>query len=446
MDQRRIAAALAAATDTEEFLVGVGVLARTPEVFRKVFGGSTALIVADDNTWRAAGARVDAALQAAGVRRADPLVFPGSPVLAPDYRHIERIRERVRETGAVPVAVGAGTINDLAKRAAHEAGVRYMNVTTAASVDGFTAFGAAIVKDNFKQTLPCPAPAAIVADVDVLRNAPPAMTASGYADLMSEVTAGADWMVADALGVEAIHRVAWDIVQTDLRKWISRPAELRAGDPDAFEDLFEGLSMNGFAMQAMRSSRPASGTEHLFSHVWEMEHLEVGGVSVSHGFKVAIGTLAATALMERLFARDIRSLDVERRCRQWGSWQQREAEARSRFAGSPILDDVLAACRSKWVPPEELAARLRRLRERWEPMRRAVGRQLLPYAELARMFEQAGVPTRPEQVGLTRERVRDTFAAANMIRTRYTSLDLAYEAGWLDGCLEEIFASREYLR
>ena len=277
MDQRRIDAALAAATDTDEFLVGPGVLERTPEVFRRVFKGSAALIVADENTWRAAGARVDAALAGAGVRREAPMIFPGSPILAPDYRHIESIRETVRRTGAVPVAVGAGTINDLAKRAAHEVGVRYMNVTTAASVDGFTAFGAAIVKDNFKQTLQCEAPAAIVADVDVLRAAPPAMTAAGYADLMSEVTAGADWIIADILGVEAIHKVAWDIVQTDLRRWISRPAELRAGDPGAFEDLFEGLSMNGFAMQAMRSSRPASGTEHLFSHIWEMEHLEVGG-------------------------------------------------------------------------------------------------------------------------------------------------------------------------
>jgi glycerol-1-phosphate dehydrogenase [NAD(P)+] len=446
MDQRRIDAALAAATDTDEFLVGKGVLERTPEVFRRVFGGSRALVVADENTWRAAGARVDAALAAAGVARVDPLVFPGTPVLPPDYAHIVTIRDKVRATGAVPVAVGAGTINDLAKRAAAEAGVRYMNVTTAASVDGFTAFGAAVIKDNFKQTLECAAPAAIVADIEVLRAAPRQMTAAGYADLMSEVTAGADWMIADALGVEAIHKVAWDIVQVELRRWISRPAELREGDPGAFEDLFEGLSMNGFAMQAMRSSRPASGTEHLFSHVWEMEHLEAGGVPVSHGFKVAIGTLAATALMERLLARDPAKLDIDRRCRSWVTWEQREAEARRTFASSPILGDVLAACRRKWVPPGMLARRLERLREKWATLREAVGAQLLPYGELVRMFEQAGVPTRPQEVGLTRERVRATFATAGMIRPRYTALELAYETGWLEGCLEEIFDSRQYLR
>jgi glycerol-1-phosphate dehydrogenase [NAD(P)+] len=446
MDQKRVAAALLAATDTEHFVVAPGALERTAEVFRAAFGGATAMLVADGNTYKAAGARVDAALAAAGVPRAEAIVFPATPVLAPDYRHIVTIREKIKATGAVPVAVGAGTLNDLAKRAAAECGVRYMNVTTAASVDGFTAFGAAIVKDDFKQTLECAAPLAIVADVDVLRAAPRAMTAAGYADLMSEVTAGADWIIADALGAEAIHKTAWDIVQTDLRRWISRPAELQAGDPGAFEDLFEGLSMNGFAMQAMRSSRPASGTEHLFSHIWEMEHLEVGGVTVSHGFKVAIGTLAATALMERLLARDPAGLDADRRAAAWVTWPQREAEARARFGSTPILADVLAACRTKWAEPAALAARLGRLAREWKTMSAAVRRQLLPYAELKAMFEKAGVPTRPEQVGLTREHVRATFAAANMIRTRYTALDLAYETGWLDLCLDEIFASREYLR
>ena len=107
---------------------------------------------------------------------------------------------------------------------------------------------------------------------------------------------------------------------------------------------------------------------------------------------------------------------------------------------------MLAACRKKWVAPEALARRFARLRECWQDMRETVRRQLLPYAELVSMFDQAGVPTRPEQVGLTRERVRATFATANMIRTRYTALDLAYETGWLEGCLEEIFASPQYLR
>jgi glycerol-1-phosphate dehydrogenase [NAD(P)+] len=271
------------------------------------------------------------------------------------------------------------------------------------------------------------------------------MTAAGYADLVSEVTAGADWIIADRLGIEAIHRQSWDMVQQDLRAWISRPEALRAGDQKAFADLFEGLTMNGFAMQAMRSSRPASGTEHLFSHVWEMEHLEAAGIPVSHGFKVAMGTLAATALMEVLLRREPATLDVEARCAAWPSWSDREQEVRSEFAGTPIVDDAVANSRSKWIDAGELRRRLDTLSRLWSDIAREVRAQLLPYDELVRVLKAADVPVRPSRVGLTRERIRTTFRRAHMIRPRFTALDLAYETGWLPDCLQEIFSGSRYL-
>jgi glycerol-1-phosphate dehydrogenase [NAD(P)+] len=43
-----------------------------------------------------------------------------------------------------------------------------MIAATAASMDGYTAFGAAITHDGFKQTFACPAPRAVVADLDIL--------------------------------------------------------------------------------------------------------------------------------------------------------------------------------------------------------------------------------------------------------------------------------------
>ena len=75
-----------------------------------------------------------------------------------------------------------------------------------------------------------------------------------------------------------------------------------------------GLMMSGFAMQAARSSRPASGAEHQFSHLWDMQHHTHEGVAPSHGFKVGIGTLASIALYEELLRRDLSNLDIDR-CR-----------------------------------------------------------------------------------------------------------------------------------
>ena len=83
------------------------------------------------------------------------------------------------------------------------------------------------------------------------------MTAAGYADLVSKIPAGADWIIADLIGVDPILPSIWDMVQTDLRAWIKAPEKLKAGDEQAFGFLFEGLTMSGFAMQACRKSRPA---------------------------------------------------------------------------------------------------------------------------------------------------------------------------------------------
>ena len=90
---------------------------------------------------------------------------------------------------AIPIAVGSGTINDLTKLSSHLTGRRYMCVGTAASMDGYTAFGASITADGSKQTFNCPAPQACLADLDIICQAPIEMTASGYADLFAKITA-----------------------------------------------------------------------------------------------------------------------------------------------------------------------------------------------------------------------------------------------------------------
>ncbi len=445
MQSSRIQDALSKATETKVFKVGAGALAQVPALFKAHFA-APAVLVADENTFGAAGTRVQQCLDAAGVASLPPIVFPGSPVLPADYEHSERLRDRLRRTGATPIAVGSGTLNDIVKRAAFELGRRYMVVATAASVDGYSSFAAALTAQGFKKSMDCPAPYAIVADTDVLRGAPPAMTAAGYGDLASKITAGADWIIADELGLDPIDPVGWDMVQKDLRLWLCGPEKLAAGDAQTFRYLFEGLTLSGFAMQALRKSRPASGADHLFNHIWEMEGLQKDGVAVSHGFCVAIGTLATTALMETVFIEDVPGIDPEAAARSYPTWEAREAMIRADFGKTRILDRVLEESRAKFLEPAALADRLRLIRDRWPTMRVRVLAQLYPYHELKRMFREAGCPVAPEEINLTRARVGRTFRLAEKIRNRYTILDLAVELGVLDAAVERILASPHYLR
>jgi glycerol-1-phosphate dehydrogenase [NAD(P)+] len=441
MAEERIRAALAEATDTGQVVIGPGALGSVAEVVERSVGKGPVQVVADAATWRVAGEQVQARLEAAGQATEAPCRFPPDSVVLATYDNVERVRDALAGHDAVPVAVGSGSLNDIVKRAAHEAGRPYVVVATAASMDGYSAFGAAITRDGYKQTMTCPAPRAVVADLEVLAGAPPAMTASGYGDLLGKVTAGADWMVADALGVEPIDTRVWQLAQGPLRAAIGRPAELAGGDREALARLVEGLVLSGLAMQAHASSRPASGAEHQFSHLWEMEGLgHDRRPPLSHGFKVGVGTVAIAALYERLLERDLAALDVGALRRAWPGPEQAEAAVRAAHTTPGLDEAAVAETLAKHADPATLARRLALLADRWPLLRDRLRAQLLPAARLRELLAAAGAPTRPAELGLTAAAFRDTYRRARMIRRRYTVLDLAAETGTLEELVGELFA------
>ncbi|MBI4899325.1 MAG: sn-glycerol-1-phosphate dehydrogenase [Actinobacteria bacterium] len=442
MTNQLIARGLAAASDTDVVEVGRGVLAASGTILRDALftDDRPALVVADDRTWAAAGEAVHAALAAAGVRLVEPMVFPGHPVLYAALENCDTITARLEESGAVGVAVGSGTVNDLVKLASGRLGQPYGVVGTAASMDGYSGFGAPMSSEGVKVTMPCPAPRVVIIDLDVAAAAPPAMVASGYGDLSAKIPAGADWILADAVGLDPIDPLAWELVQSGVSDALSRPEALAAGDPEAYEGLVSGLVLSGLAMQVYRGTRPASGAEHYFSHLWELDHLGADlDPPLSHGHKVAIGTLAMTAFYERFLARDVVALDVDAAVARWAPWEEVEAEIRTRFTGA-LADHAVAETRVKYVDRSGLADRLNRFARSWTTLRPRIASQLVPADTLQRMLGAAGAPTTPADIGLTAADVAATFPKAMYYRSRYTVLDLAREAGWFSELVDEVFA------
>jgi glycerol-1-phosphate dehydrogenase [NAD(P)+] len=443
----RIRAALPNATDTKDVMIGAGVLSSVDDVFGRSFGDRPAVVVADENTFKVAGEQVHQQFETTGRTLADPYIFPGQPTLRADYGNITTLVEHLRGHDAIPVAVGSGTLNDIVKRATHECDRPYLAVATAASVDGYTSFGASITKDGFKQTLTCPAPRAVLADLDVLTAAPAIMTAAGYGDLLGKIPAGADWIVADTLEVDPIDPYVWSLVQGPLREVTARPAELAARDRGAMVALVEGLMMSGLAMQVAGSSRPASGAEHYFSHLWELEglaHGVEGGPPPEHGLKVGFASIAMAAFYERILRRDLGEVDIDARRAAWPSWAEVEREVRATHQTPGLDQAALAQSREKYIDADQLAQRLTLLRERWPALRERIQQQLLPADRLREQLGAAGCPTSPVQLGLSLADLKATYVRAPMIRSRYTVLDLAYETGTLDECVDELFAPGGY--
>jgi len=429
---------LKSARETRELAIGVNIIDTFPALFAAQFPGKKAIIVADTTTFNVAGKTVSELLYNAGLAQDEPFVF-AEPELHAEYHHVEQLLGVLTHTDAIPVAVGSGTINDLTKLAAYLSDRRYCSVATAASMDGYTSFGASITYQDIKQNFDCPAPQAILADIEIIRKAPAALTASGYADLFAKVPAGADWILADALGIEAIEPMTWSIVQDGLRNALASPEGACAGEIAPISSLIEGLMLGGFAMQWSRKTRCASGAEHQFSHLWDMEHHTHNGKAPSHGFKVGIATLYISALYEQLLNHPVDRLDIVSCCAKWPEWEQQEERAKQLFAGTDLLEMVLTELKNKYITREELALQLSTFKARWPEIKSRLSRQLFPFEEVKRRLQLAGAPVEPEDIGISRDRLRDSFFRAQQIRSRFTILDLAVRMDCLDLWLKQIF-------
>ena len=192
-------------------------------------------------------------------------------------------------------------------------------------------------------------------------------------------------------------------------------------------------------MQSAQSSRPASGAEHQFSHLWDMQHHTHHGQAPSHGFKVGIGTRAIAALYEFLLAQPLEEIDVDKCCAQWPDAAARDAVIGNWFSESDLITVALQESRAKWLDAAGLRQQLDRLRQSWPDLRKRLRQQLIPVAELKAMLSAAGAPTEPEELGISRERLRDSFRQAYCIRRRFTVLDLAARCGLLEPGLGQLF-------
>lgn len=430
--------ALRAARETKYLAVAPGVRHQAAGVLAEFFAGTRGVVVADGNTFDAGGRDVFESLRAADLHaEAAPFVF--GPHVRAEYSCVDELLAALHAIDAVPVAVGSGTLNDLVKLVAHRLGRPYMVMATAASMDGYTAYGASITRQGSKQTFDCPAPLAVLADLDVIALAPAAMNASGYADLLAKNVAGADWIVAEAAGVEPIDPPVWETVQSRLRSWVAAPGGIVRGEPARLENLVHGLMMTGFAMQASRSSRAASGAEHQFSHLWDMQHHTHHGVAPSHGFKVGIGTLASLALYDELLRADVGALAVARAACGCPSAERVEARIAALFPPGELADKAREEMAAKAPDPRALAEQLARLRDGWPALRLRLADHLIRFDEAREMLGEAGCPTEPEQIGIGRARLRMSYEQAYHIRRRFTVLDVMEQLGLMPAALNRLF-------
>lgn len=438
-----LAPVLARSRSIDAIAIGEGNLSDVGLLYRRVMGEGRAMLVADENTWAAAGEVVEASFAAAGIE-AGRHILPGAPRVKPTRSLGEEIAGWTRE--ATPVAIGAGVLNDLVKYAAFRLERPYLCVATAASMDGYSSAGAPLVDDGFKKTIPSRPPRAILADLSVIGAAPSAMAGWGYGDLAGKVPAGADWILADGLGIEPIDDLAWPLVQAGLRGWLADPEGVARGEAGALAGLFVGLTVVGLAMEFHGSSRPASGADHQIAHLWEMADLYHAGERVAHGAAVAVGCMDVLALYEWLLGQDLSALDPERILARAPSLEAEEAAIDRAFPGRHVAERARAETAAKRLAPAAHRERIETIRRIWPELRDRLARHLIPAGEMRRLLRAAGAPTQAADIGVGPAEHRATIAASRHLRSRYTLLDLLAECGLLDDALDAVFAGPDLKR
>ena len=421
--------AVALSANVAEVAIGRNVLDEAGALFARHFCGPVCLM-ADERGWGAAGPRVEAALKAAGIATRSH-VIAAKPRPKPTVELANELRNALRP-GETPVVVGSGVMNDLVKHAAFGLGISYMCAATAASMDGYTSAGAPLAERGFKKTIRCLPAKVLLADLDVIASAPPEMTGWGYGDLAGKIPAGGDWIIADALGVEPIDRVAWPMVQDGLEGWLAHPERIAAGDRDAIEGLFVGLTIVGLAMELHGTSRPASGADHQIAHLWEMDDLHFAGERVSHGACVAVGAVAVLRMFDWLLSRDLAGLDAARIAAQAPDMAAKAAEIRRVFGEGEIAERAIEETASKHAEGAALKERLARLKSAWPELSAKLRGRHWPAPRMIECLRLAGAPSQSADIGVSSDYLYRTILNSRFLRGRYTLLDLLDETGLLE--------------
>ncbi len=356
------------------------------------------------------------------------------PVLHADEHSLETA-SRVAQAADAVVTVGGGTITDIGKIAAQAAGgVPLVTVQTAASVDGFTDNVSVILRSGVKRTVDSVWPDVVIADVDLISEAPAAMNRAGFGEITSMFTAPADWKLADLLGMDTSFHDGptqlLDAVGGDIEGWSSGIA---SADADAVERLVWALAVRGIATGVSGTTACLSGVEHLVSHMLDLHHGETGAPMGLHGAQVGVGAVVAAVAWEVLFDRlaegapPVRVPDPD------------SARAAVIAAFAP-LDPDLGIAEECWRDYSQKIATCAQQQPRvdsvlssWSEHAPVLRSMVRPSADIARHLRAAGAPARFADLdpAVGPEVARWAVANCGLMRHRFTVVDLlTLLGGW----------------
>ena len=414
-------------------IVGDGVLDQLPELL-KGYNAKKVYLIADQNTYQAAGKTVWEILNKNDIQIAS-CIFQ-EDALEPDEHSVGRAIMYYESNCDVVIGVGSGVINDIGKIVANVSGKPYIIVATAPSMDGYASATSSMARDGLKISLNSKCADVIMAELDVLCQAPAKMMASGLGDMLAKYVSICEWRIANLITSEYYCEDIAQLVRDALKRCSNHAEGLLKRDKEAVKAVFEGLVIGGVAMAYAGVSRPASGVEHYFSHVWDMRGVEFGTPVDFHGIQCAMATYHAIRLYEAVKKQkpDYEKASAYVSAFDQSAWEQTLHEFLGKSAEAMIALEKKEGKYRKDTHP----ARFRIIAENWDRILQIMDEELPSSEEIAKLLTTVGIPTDLSAIGVDTQCARTTFQATKDIRDKYVLSRLAWDLGVLDELAEQI--------
>ncbi|MBO4836711.1 MAG: sn-glycerol-1-phosphate dehydrogenase [Clostridia bacterium] len=394
----------------------------------KAIGGTKPFIVCDENTKKAAWGEVKPILDEAGIPYT--LYCFSTEHVEPDEHAVGSLTMAYDPSCDCVMGIGSGVINDCCKVLCHAIGKKQMIVGTAPSMDGYASNSSAMIRERVKVSLYNAAPAAIICDTEIMRHAPMRMLWAGFGDMLAKYIALCEWRFSHLITGEYYCENIAGLVRESLRRVTENAPGLKDRDEKAVRAVVEGLVLSGIAMSYAGISRPASGLEHYFSHLWEMMALDRGTPYELHGIQVGVGTLITLKLYK-----DIRRLTPDRKTAEefMASFSDEEWQKMIRSIFGKAAETVIQMEHNVFHKndPARHAIRLQKILNNWDEICSFMDEELPDADSIAAMMKNLGMPMVPADINISREDTEKAFIGSRDIRDKYLSSSLLWDMGLL---------------
>lgn len=266
----------------KKIIIGNEVIEEVPKVVNELKLGKRALMITGPNVRRLVCERLIELLNDNDIDVADIIVE--SSTVDSVNNVLGQVSSRLPD---FVLGIGGGKAIDVAKYVSTLLKTPFISIPTAASHDGIASPFSSIRGIGSVVSVKAQTPIAIIADTSVISKAPKRLLLAGSGDLIGKFIAVLDWRLAHRLKNEYYGDYAASLALLSAKHVVNCSELIAKSSSEGVRVVVEGLISSSVAMCIAGSTRPASGSEHLFSHALDV----VANYPALHGEQVALGSI-----------------------------------------------------------------------------------------------------------------------------------------------------------